>query len=168
MKSAGFGLGLLTAGVALAGWRIPEGSGSLGTDLTVLALRSGELDVDPAGLVLAGTGMRPGPDAAGAHGRLRIRNQTGTRLAVRLRALPSSGDLDQMLALRISSRGTELYRGTLGGLRRWTRRPLGLAPGGERTLDLRAWLPASVGDGYRGRIEAVTLELRGARPRSGG
>lgn len=86
-------------------------------------------------------------------------NQTGVDLAVRVRGLPSSTGLDEMLLIAIDAGSDRLFRGTLGELRGWSPGELRLAPGEARELSVRAWLPRSARGGPAGRAEQVGLEF---------
>ncbi len=161
-RRAGFVLGLSLVGLALLAWRIPPGSGTLGgADLIFSSGPTGELAVSPAGPFVTATGMKPSGRAA--KGRLEVTNQTGGRVAVRVRALPDAHDLDELLQVEITAGPDTVFRGRLGELRRWTAKPLRLASGEARSLEFRVWLPAGIRRGYEARVDSVPLELR-ARP----
>jgi hypothetical protein len=130
----GLVLGLAVTAAGVRTWRIPTAGGSLGADIWMLAGPTGQLDVAPVGPFLLATNLRPGAPAA--QGSVAVRNQTGTRLAVHLRALPSEPDLDQLLVVELTAGGNRLFEGALGGLRTWTQPSFPLASG-ERTI-LRA------------------------------
>jgi hypothetical protein len=147
----------LVAAVVLA-FRIPDGSGTLGADVIVSISPTGELGVSRPGPFMSATGLRPG---GALSGEVDIANQTGRRLAVRLRALPDSKDLDRLLVVELRAGNATIYRGRLAGLRAGTR-PFRLDSGRSRSLRLRASLPATVRDGYAGRIETIKLELSSA------
>ncbi len=155
-RRAGLAAGLALAAALVVVGRVPGGNGTLGADLIVAARPRGVLGVRPAGPFLEAPGLRPGEVARGA---LDIVNQAGVDLAVRVRALPSSTGLDDLLRIVIDAGPDRLFVGTLGELRTWSRRTVRLAPGQARTLAVRAWLPASVGEGYEGRVEQVGLEF---------
>jgi hypothetical protein len=118
---------------------------------------TGELEVLPAGQFLAGTGLRPmGPPATGT---VKVRNQTGRVLAVRLRAQPDGPDLDGILQVEISTNGEVVFRGDLGRLHTWTGRLLLLRPGKGQSLTFRAWIPLGVNGGYVGRVDTVSVQF---------
>ena len=156
-------LGIGLAAAVLASASVAPGSGRLGLDLTVAIAPTGEIGIDRAGPLVAVAGMEEGSgEASGAAG---MRNQTGRRVPFRLRALPSTRDADRTVLVRVASGEQVLYQGTLGGLRRWTRAPLVLDPGEQRTLSLSARVAPGAGDRTAGRIVDVMLELRaGGRP----
>ncbi len=159
VRGIGLLLGLLVAAIAVAAWQIPRGSGTLGTDLIVSSAPTGELGVTPEGPIIRATGLAPGQEADAPAGTLRVQNQTGSTVYVQLRGLPSGTDLDGLLWFRIDSGDLSLFRGPVRELRSWTDRAITLVPGEQTTLSVRAWLPASVRDGYEGRIQTVDLEL---------
>lgn len=156
-------VGAVLAAALLASASVAPGSGRLGLDLTIALAPTGEIGVDRAGPLLAVAGMGEGSGASS--GAVGMRNQTGRRLAFRLRALPSTRDGDRTLVVRVASGEQVLYEGALGGLRRWSRQLLVLPPGGQRTLSLTARVARGAGDRTVGRIVDVMLELRhGVRP----
>ena len=157
-KPAGFLVGLgavlaLTVG-ALPAWHLPRGTGSNGADLTVATGPTGELGI-PIGPFVRGNDLRPGGDTA--EGTIPVRNQTGTDLAVTVRAMPSIPDLDDLMMVEVSAGSRSVYRGTLAGLVVGSGQAFMLTPGQTRALAVRAWLPSSVSEGYQNRIEDVTL-----------
>ena len=155
-RRIGFAVGLAAAaGLALAG-RFPPGDGTLGAHLVLAAHPQGELGVRPSGPFLQAPHLRAGDEARGS---VEVVNQTGVALAVRVRGLPSSSQLDRLLRLEIDADADRIFLGTLGELRAWSRAALRLEPGESRTLSVRAWLPATVGGGYEGRVEQVGLEF---------
>jgi hypothetical protein len=162
-RVSGLLLGAGIALVALASWRMPPAGGRLGADVRILSAPTGELDVSPAGPFLSVTNLEPGSPGGGALGELGVRNQTGSRLSVRVRLLPSTADLDALLRVRVSAGGERLLDGTLGGLRTWSAGAFHLSSGERRELHVQAWLPGTVRDGYQGRVEDVGLELRAER-----
>src|SRR6266496_1916631 len=146
-RPAGFLVGLGTAlaltVMALAAWHLPRGTGSNGADLTVATGPTGELGI-PLGPFVRGNDLRPGSDAA--TGTIPVRNQTGTNLAVTVRAMPSIPDLDDLLMVQVSAGSRSVYRGTLAGLEVGSGQPFLLTPGQSRDLAVRAWLPGTVSD----------------------
>jgi hypothetical protein len=134
--------------------RVPRGTGMASADVVFLAAPTGELGVSPVGAFLSGTGLVPSSES---RGHLAVTNQTGKRLSVLVRALPESGDLDAVLRVQIASDGRRLFDGTLGDLRRGA--DVAVDPGVTARLDLRAWLPKSLRDGYQGRVVSVTFDL---------
>jgi len=110
--------------------------------------------------VLEGRDLRPGSHA---EGELRLRNQTGERLAVGLRATPSSTALDGIARLRISDRGQVIFDSTLQALRQGTEVAVRLAPGEAAKLGVLAWIPAETETGYEGRqVEVQLLTTEGS------
>lgn len=148
-RGVGFLLGLSVAMAAVLAWRVPAGSGSLGTDLAVVALPTGELQLSTTGPVVIASGMHPGVAATGS---VDVRNHSGSELRIRVAAEPSIRDLDDLLWVEIDGDGRDLFRGTVGELREGASRGFSLQPGETTTLGIRGWLPTSVESGYQGRI----------------
>ncbi|HVO52778.1 MAG TPA: hypothetical protein VMT37_00040 [Solirubrobacterales bacterium] len=130
--------------------------GVLPARLSFFAEPDGAVEVTPAAprALLESGPLRPGD---GATGTLRLRNQTGSRLAVGLRAEPSSTALDGLVEVRLVSGGQVLADTTLQALRRGTPGRLRLAPGAAASVRVIASLPAEVVTGYEGRDVTVNL-----------
>lgn len=156
----GFAVGLLAATIALMGWRLPPAGGELGLELRLAARASGELAPDRAGPFVVAGALIPG---AVARGSVVVRNQTGARLAVRVRALGKYRDADDQLAVELAAGGRQLVRDRLGALRRASRASFILAAGDAERITARAWIPDGGGDGWSGRVADVGLEFV-ARP----
>jgi hypothetical protein len=84
---------------------------------------------------------------------------------VRLRAQMATPDLDHAVRIELRADGQKLASGTLADLRRWTR-PLTIERADERTVRVRAWIPAGTDDTV-GRRVAVKLELDAKLVKSG-
>jgi hypothetical protein len=161
-KRLGILLGVVLAGAALAAWRVPGGESTLGADIRVDAVQTGEIGVSPVRPFVNAASLLPGGSAAG---HVALRNQTGVPLRVRLRALPSTPDLDSLAQMRIESGSRTLFTGSLGELRRAGTGPLALAPGASRKLHVGISLPTGLRSGYQGRIVDITLQLDSAKAR---
>ena len=163
-RRAGFLAGLAAVAVALLGWRMPPPEGSLGLDLRITANSTGELHVGGAGRPLvAARRLVPGTPHERAGGATELTNQTGSRLAVQVRAVPATRGGDRLIALELLAGGRRVFAGRLGELRSWTERRFEIPPSGTESLEVRAQVPPDVRDRYEGHAEDVTLELR-ARP----
>ncbi len=161
-RTVGLLAGLGMAAVAVVAWRVPAGTGRLGADLRMSAAPTGEVEVAPVGVFVAGTNLEPAHgDDEGVEGQLHLKNLTGTTLAVRLQALPSTVDLDRLVTLNVAVAGGDevVFRGQLGDLRAKTDRSLRLASGQMATLVVRASVRPDAGEGYRGRTADVPLQL---------
>lgn len=160
--AASLGVSIVVAVVLLAR---PAGGhgGVLPASLRFTASEGGAVALAPLAPepVLAGSAMRPGSHAAG---RLVLRNQTGERLAVRLRANPSSTALDGIARVRISDGDRTIFDSTLQALRQGSE-ALRLAPGRAAVARVIAWIPAETETGYEGRHVEVGLESVEARAR---
>jgi hypothetical protein len=144
---------VILAGTTLAAGRMAPGRGVTGTDLTMVVAPSGELELPTRRPFLGARDMRPGDVVRGS---ITPRNQTARPLRLRLRALPSSPELDHALRVRVASGATTLYDGPLSGLRRWTRSALRLGVSRHARIAFRAEL----GRSPRGHIVDVPIELR--------
>jgi hypothetical protein len=155
VRRAGFAVGVALVAVLAVAFRVPHGTGTLGADVILSLSPTGELGVSKPGPFMTVTGLRPGRSF---DGKVTVHNQTGKRLAVRLRALPDSKDLDRILLVDLRAGATRLYRGPLGGLRNRTR-AFDLDADEQRFLHVRAFLPRGLERGYAGRVETVKLDL---------
>jgi hypothetical protein len=149
-------LGVAIAAVALLSWRVPGGERTLGADVRMEALQTGPVGVAPLHAFLSTPSLLPGQAVAG---KLALRNQTGVPLMLRLRALPSTRDLDSLLQVRVSAGTHTLYDGGLNGLRTAGSAPLRVASARSAQLQVRAMLPSGVRSGFQGRIVDVTLQI---------
>jgi hypothetical protein len=157
---AGFGL----AAAGIASWHVEAGTRRPGATLKLLAAQSGELEVSTVQPFLEVDDLQPGPPAAAAVGHLDVRNLTGSVLDVQLRAVPSSGDLDQFVHVEVAAGQHTIASGHLGQLRQWSELSFQLKPGEQQRLLATAWLLPTAGDGYHGRVDEVTLQFQ-SRPR---
>ena len=95
-------MGAALAVALLAGWMVPRGSNAAAAVVTLVAARSTDLDVQPAGAPLGRASLVP---ASPALERVVIaRNATASALVVRLRAVPRDKSLDGALAFRVRTR----------------------------------------------------------------
>src|SRR5436190_1837646 len=78
-------VGVAVAVVALIAWRVPGGERTLGSDVRIEALQTGEIGVAPLHPFVSAPSLLPGSSVAGD---VTVRNQTGVPLALRLRAPP--------------------------------------------------------------------------------
>jgi hypothetical protein len=153
-----FVFGILVVVVAIGHLTLPSTGRTLGAELRIALVPSGEAQVSRLDPFLVATNMRPGGRVA--RGGVTVTNTSGTTLAFRVRGRPSARDLDKIVRLDVSAGGETLHRGTLAALRSWASRSFTLESGARKRISLRVWLPSSVTGGYRGRIEDVNLELK--------
>ena len=151
-----FGVAIMVSVGAFS--RIPAMKGAFGADVSFLAGPTGELDVTPTGVFVEGLDLRPGSARRPADGTLVVRNQTGSTLAIRVRALPSVNDLDGLLQLHVSAGATVVYEGDLRGLREWSRAFV-LSAGESQPLHVSAWIRHEARTGYQSRVDEVTLQF---------
>jgi hypothetical protein len=161
-KLLGIALGVTLAALALAAWRVPGGASTLGADVRVDAVQTGEIGVSPLRPFVNAESLLPGSHA---DGNVALRNQTGVPMRVRVHALPSTPDLDPLLRVRVVSGNQNLFTGSLGRLRRADSAPIALAPGASRRLSVRVSLPTGLRSGYQARIVDVSLQIDSARSR---
>ena len=156
-RGAGVAVGIALVAVVVLAFRVPDGTGTLGADVIFAVSPTGELGVSRPGPFINATGLRPGGTVEGTFD---VANQTGKRLAVRLRALPDGTDLDRLLVVHVrAGRATRpIYAGRLGGLRATTR-AFRIESGRTHEVRVRASLPAGLHGGYAGRIQTIGLEL---------
>jgi len=160
VRCLGLAAGLAVAATLVLVSRVPADHRVVGAEVGFTATPPGELLVSGSPTFLrSGDLARGGPAASG---RLALRNITERTLAVQVRLVPASPDLDRALRVELVDGGEPVAVGTLGDLRRWSRPGLRLAPGARRRLDARASIRPGAED-YEGRRVKVTAELR-ARP----
>jgi hypothetical protein len=104
-------------------------------------------------------GLEPGADPA--TGDLKVLNQTGAVLDVRLQGIPDDAGLDRALWISVTGpNAEELYRGDLEGFRHWTTTAVAFEPGQWRSFHVEVWLPADTPAGYAGRMTQVDLGFK--------
>jgi len=145
------------AAIAVAGWRVPTHS-TPGASLKVVAVGTSELQASPAHPFAISNDVKPGVSRGGV-GRVTLHNTMAQPLAVRIHTLPSVTDLDRLLRVRASGAGKQVFRGSLGDLRSWTRRDFVVPSHGHTLLETRFWLPKSVRRGYQNRVATITIEF---------
>jgi hypothetical protein len=155
VRRSAFLVGLAVVAVAVLGWRMPDTSGRLGLDLTVVATPGAGVVVAPSGPLLHARAMEAGDPRR--RGDLAIVNPGAEPVAVEVGAR-SVRELERSLRIELVTPGAPVLRVPVGRPRgRW----LVLAPGERRDIELSAWLPARGGADYEGHIEDVTLDFRG-------
>ncbi|MGH2755638.1 MAG: hypothetical protein ACRDLB_14580 [Actinomycetota bacterium] len=153
---SGIVVGLIAAIVSLFAFPVEGGSGTLGLDLTMASMPTGELDVTPVGPFLRGAGLAPGDDAA--DGTLHVRNQTGVDLSVGINVLPSTAYSDDIVRFTATHDGGVVMRGTIGDLRGMHPDVVRLRSGETADLKVVAEVVSGSQD-HRGRVEDVIFEL---------
>jgi hypothetical protein len=154
IRTAGIATGLALAALLVLAFRVPASGQSLGTDVRMTAKAPGEVHV-PTYSFLDARQLAPGGNPA--RGALSMRNVTSGPVDVRLRAREGGRDLDRSLHVELRAGRRTLTSGPLGDLRRWTR-SVRLDHAAERTIRVRAWIPADAPDTV-GRRVALNLEL---------
>jgi hypothetical protein len=149
------GLGLAVAIVLTAR---PSASGAGLTATARFSIRpSGELATSPPAPqpVLVADSLRPGKSRTAAS--FALHNQTPRAMTLNFAARPSGTALNGLLQVRLTAGGQTLASGALQGMLYGSTGSLRLPSGASRRLKLEAWMPASVGDGYEGRLIHVFL-----------
>jgi hypothetical protein len=137
-RAAGFAAGVaIVAAFAWHAGRVPASAAPVAADVTVAAVGGPELAVDPVADVLAGA-LRPGGPSA--QGLVRVRNQTGTTLAVRPALRGGDPALAGVVHVELTRRGASLYRGPVAGLNGRAAAPVSLPSGEQAAVRLRAWV----------------------------
>jgi hypothetical protein len=153
------------ASIAVIAWRIPPGTGTLGTDLVVASVPTGEVQVESPGPFITSPGMHPGPESNAPSGTMTIRNIAAAPLTIRVTATVNIGDLDPLLWVALDADGRPLFRGPIGKLEHGSARTFVLPSGADATIGVHVWLPPTVTTGYEGRIANVDLTFE---PTTGG
>jgi hypothetical protein len=157
--AAGLLAGLAAVAVSVPSLKTARGEGSLGLDLRMSVLATGELAIGGDPLIVNARRLVPGSTHDAARGSTVLANQTGGPLTVHVATLPSSVQLSDQLMVELRAGGRRFARGTIAQLRSGAR-SFTIPYRGHRRLSVRAWLPASIKDGYRGALQDVSLELR--------
>jgi hypothetical protein len=163
IRTIGIASGLALAALLVLAFRVPASSELLGAGVRITAMAPGELHVPSSDAFLKVGKLTPGGEPARAS--LPLRNVTRGPVDVRVRAQMATHELDHAVRIELRADGQKLASGPLAGLRRWTR-SLTLERADERTLRVRAWIPAGTNDTV-GRRVAVTLELDAKLVKSG-
>jgi hypothetical protein len=149
------GLGLALAIVLVAR---PSASGAGLTATVRFSIPpSGELATSPPAPrpILVADSLRPGEGTASAS--FTLHNQTPSAMTLNFLAHLSGTALDGLLQVRLTAPGQVLASGALQGMLGGSTGSLRLPSGATRRLELEVWMPATVGDGYEGRLIHVSL-----------
>jgi hypothetical protein len=157
VKLAGLLTGLLLAAALVAFMRIPQEDGRLGADVRVVAVAPEGINTTASGTLLSGRHLTSGGEAA--TGTLPLRNDTRGEAAISFRALAPNTPLADRMMVELSLDGDKVAGGTLTELRRWDG-ALRIPRGSTRTLEVSAWIPGSVRDGYEGKTADINLQIR--------
>jgi hypothetical protein len=156
----GLVVGVALALVALAGARVPSGTGEVPARVSLVAQPSVQLGVSPVGReLLSESTLLPGTGSVS--GLVEVSNLTGATLDARPRLRRVGGDAPEALRLELTSGTRTLFSGKLGELRAHVR--LG-ARAAER-IRFRISAPLGAARELRGR--SVKLSLRWATRREG-
>ena len=149
------GLGLAVA-IVFAARPSASGAGLMAT-VRFSIPPSAELARTPAAPapVLIADSLRPGEGRTAAG--FDLHNQTPQAMLLNFTARPSGTALNGLLQVRLTAAGQTLASGALQGMFHGSAGSLRLPSGATRRLNLEAWMPADVGDGYEGRLIHVSL-----------
>jgi hypothetical protein len=161
LRGAGLVIGLCAVLVGVFSSRVPAGAGTVGAELTLVANPSKELAVSAVGPFLQANALRPSGRSTRAV--VEVTNRTRRPLVVHLRAATEKSDLDALVRVEILADSEAIYRGTLRGLRIWTRSGFLLAAKEARSLRVRVWLPPTTGP-YERDYQTVLLDLQATSP----
>lgn len=159
-RSLGLVAGLLVVAAALLAWRVPTVPAGAGAEVSFKAVPTGELAISQGGAFVDAPALIPSSRTGGAGGTVVVTNQSPASLAVTLRALPSTDDLDDLLQVEVTAGASVVYQGSLGDLRRWTTRVLVFRSGASQAFTLRSWIPLTARSGWRAQHVDVDLQLR--------
>jgi hypothetical protein len=134
----------------------------------MVAVGSSELEASPGHPFVVSSNLRPQGVTGDPVARVVLTNTMAQPLAVRIHALPSIPDLDELLRVKASAGGRTVFDGRLGDLRAWTKRPFLVPMRAQTLLEMHYWLPASVRRGFQNRSDRVTVEFKLAPARGTG
>jgi hypothetical protein len=103
--------GLVAVSCLLLLWQVPGGRGAVGADVRFASAPTGALAVSPVGDFLAAVDLQPGHERTGM---LTIDNQTARPLAVSLRMVETTQDLDDVVRVIVRTPKGTLADGPLG------------------------------------------------------
>ena len=136
----------------------PAGHGR-GAEVAMTGVPNARIGVTPGSFV-HGRGLKPSSPDKAVTGTAEVRNQTGSALAVKVRAVPSVGDLDEILYVLVTVDDKRIFRGPLGRLHQWSRRSFPLSPDQTAALAVATWVQPSVTDGFVGRSVQVDVHFQ--------
>lgn len=152
-----FAVGLVLAAGVLAAGRVPGGEQPLKGSLTMTASATGGLAASPEGRFLSTRELAP--RAPAVSGRVGLLNQTSDPVTVLVRATGTDTDLDRFVRVELRPGSGRPLSTTLKRLRRWRTLDGSLASQRRERVNVSAWIPGSVTDGYQARRAAITLEF---------
>lgn len=157
VRMAGLLTGLLLAAALVAYMRIPQEDGRLGADVRLVAVAPEGIHTTASGALLSGRHLTSGGDAAS--GKLPLRNDTRGEAAISFRTLAPATPLADRMMVELSLDGKKVAGGSLAQMRRWDG-ALRIPRGSQRTVEVSAWIPGSVRDGYEGKTADIQLQIR--------
>jgi hypothetical protein len=150
-RTCGLLVGLSLALVALAGARVPAGTGQVPASASLKAEPSIELGIAPVGReLLDERRLAPGESVSGL---VQVSNLTGASLLATPRLKSVRSEAPAALQVALQSAGHTLYRGDIGGFHPRVR----LGPRGERRLRFTISAPLERADAIQGRSFALAI-----------
>lgn len=159
-RALGLAAGVVVAVALLSVWRVPTAPTGAGAAVSFTASPSGELAVSQGEAFLKAPALIPSSPSGGASAPIVVTNQSPIALAVQMRALPETDELDEALQVKVSAGDAVVYRGPLGGLRAWSSRVLVFASGASQAVTVGTWIPLTARSGWRGQRVDVSLQLK--------
>jgi hypothetical protein len=155
-RLAGLVVGIALAAALLLASRPASGGEAVGAAVGFYANQTGELAVSPPGPAkfIDESALRAGHSVSG---EFEVTNQTGIRGEIRLTALPSAHELDELLNVRLSARGKTLAAGALGDLASADGKPLILASGHSATVTATVSLASGAREDAAAALVDVTI-----------
>jgi hypothetical protein len=158
-RVSGLLVGLSLALLALAGARVPAGTGEVPASASLKAEPSVQLGITPVGReLLTERRLAPGESVSGL---VRVSNLTGTSLLATPRFHTVGGEVPADLQVSLLSRGRTLYAGGIASFHPSVR----LGARQERALRFRISAPRTHADSIQGR--SFELTVRWATKRAG-
>ncbi len=161
LESGAFLIGLALILPVLIGGNVAGGRATTGIHVSLVPQPSMVLDIQPSKTVWHST-LRPSSPQDGLHLKVSLRNASGTALAVKVRTAFTSHAADDLLHLHVSSRGRQVFDGTLGELRKGA--DLGTVESHRVfTMEMVAWVPRGT-RGYVAQSARIPLTFDGLPP----
>jgi hypothetical protein len=153
-RTSGLLVGLSLALVALAGARVPAGTGEVPASASLKAEPSVKLGIAPVGReLLTERRLAPGESVSGL---VQVSNLTGASLLATPRFHTVRGEVPAELQVALRTRGRTLYSGSIEGFHASVR----LAARQRRELRFRLSVPRANADAIQGRSFELTVRWR--------
>jgi len=151
-------LGAALAAFTVTGWRVEGGVQAPAARVALVTSSSSAVGVTPGGRKTERKALRPSELQSGLTRRLAVRNATAAPIDVRVQAQATSVELNELLSLRVTAGGKQVFDGKLGELEGGSA-PFTLASHEATDLTVVAWIPQDTPKGWEARVVTVELEL---------